>query len=277
MSFTLYNKKPCDMKYGKLYITNLEVPFDDKKRTIRVWLPEGYNPKNKAKKYKVLYMCDGQNIVDKHTSAYGAWDLDVVMHDLMNEGYEPLIIVGIDSPKDDYKRGNELCTPIPTNRHKKGIPTPIGNQFADFIFDVVKPLVDENFNTLSDKENTGIGGSSMGGLMAFYAYAYKKEYVGFSLCFSPAFFLYSKQKFLEGLRVWKPTPSDFGKIFFFVGGKDFEGLFVARTLDMLRFLKNKGFKDDQVAIIYDSLKGHHESAWHFYSYNALRFWLNKTK
>lgn len=277
MKFKLYKEKPNDIKFGKLYVTSLDVPFDDTKRTIRVYVPKGYDENDKSKRYKVLYMSDGQNIVDKYTSAYGAWDLDVVVNNLTLEGYEPPIIVGIDSPKSDIKRTNELCSPVPTNKKGINISSPIGNQFVDFVFDVVKPLVDSTFNTLSDKENTGIGGSSMGGLMAFYAYAYKKDKVGFSLCFSPAFFLYKKDIFLEGLRKWKPSKKDYGKIFFFVGGKEFESLFVNRTLDMYSYLKKCGFKDDQVAIIYDSLKGHHESSWHIYSYDALRFWLNKTK
>ena len=275
--FKLYEKQPNTIQYGKLYTLDLEVPYDNKPRTIRVWTPEGYNPDDKFTRYKVLYMCDGQNLVDRYTSAYGEWDMDVVCNNLTNEGYEPFIVVGIDSPSDGVKRENELCTPITTRKVKGGPNNPIGNIFADHLFGVVKPLIDANFNTLPDKENTGIGGSSMGGLMAFYCYAYKKNYVGFSLCFSPAFFLYQKDRFLRGMKEWNPNPKDYGKIFFFVGGKGFEKLFVARTLDMFNYLKKIEFGDEQVSLIYDSSQIHHESSWHIYSYNALRFWLKKLK
>lgn len=277
MPFTLYTKKPNSIKYGKLFTTKIDVPYDDKKRTIRVWTPEGYDPEDKSKRYKVLYMCDGQNMVDKYTSAFGEWNLDSVIHHLMKEGYEPLILVGIDSPRDGIKRENELCTPIPTKKYKGAPDNPIGNIFADHIFDAIKPLIDQHFNTLPDKENTGIGGSSMGGLMSFYCYAYKKDYVGFSLCFSPAFFLYHKEKFFDGLSKWKPNAKEYGKIFFFVGGRDFESLFVNRTVDMYRFMKNNGFKQDQISFIFDSSKTHSEPSWEKYSYDALRFWLKKTK
>ena len=137
MKFKLYKQKPNDIKFGKLYVTSLDVPFDDTKRTIRVYVPKGYDENDKSKRYKVLYMSDGQNIVDKYTSAYGAWDLDVVVNDLTKEGYEPPIIVGIDSPKSDIKRTNELCSPVPTNKKGINISSPIGNQFVDFVFDVV--------------------------------------------------------------------------------------------------------------------------------------------
>lgn len=272
--FELYTKKPNTISYGKLYTCDIDVPYDHKKRTIRVWTPEGYNPDDKLTKYKVLYMCDGQNIVDKYTTAYGEWNLDETCHNLIKEGYEPFIIVGIDSPNDPIQRQNELCTPIAVRKLKKPI-NPIGNVFADHLFCVVKPLIDKNFNTHTDKENTGIGGSSMGGLMSFYCYAYKRDFVGFSLCFSPAFFLYQKDRFVKGMKEWDPDPKDYGKIFFFVGGKDFESLFVARTLDMFNYLKKCDFKDDQVSLIYDSSQTHHESSWEIYSYNALRFWLKK--
>lgn len=275
--FELYTKQPNSIKYGKLYTKDIEVPFDDKPRTIRVWTPESYNKDDKLMRYKVLYMCDGQNLVDSFTSAYGEWKMDEVVHNLTIEGYEPIIIVGIDSPKDGLKRENELCTPIVTRKIKGGPNNPIGNVFADYLFNVIKPLIDENFNTLSDRENTGIGGSSMGGLMAFYCYAYKRNYVGFSLCFSPAFFLYQKDKFIKGMKAWNPDPKDYGKIFFFVGGKDFERLFVNRTLDMYNYMKKIGFNDEQNNIIYDSQQIHHERSWHIYSYNALRFWLKKIR
>ncbi len=275
--FEEYTKTPNSISYGKLYITSIEVPYHKEKRTIRVWTPEGYNPDDKITRYKVIYMCDGQNLVDKYTSAFGEWNMDVICHNLMKEGYEPFIVVGIDSPKSDAERMNELCTPIPTRKFKGSPDNPIGNLFADHLFSVVKPLVDKYFNTLPERENTGIGGSSMGGLMAFYCYAYKREYVGFSLCFSPAFFLYHKDKFIKGMKTWSPEHEDYGKIFFFVGGRDFEKLFVNRTLDMYFFLKRRGFEDEQVALIYDSNQYHHESSWGIYAPNALRFWLKKLR
>ena len=95
--FKLYNKKPNDIKYGHIYTlqVKLPVPFE-KERTVRIYLPEGYNSN---RKYPVMFMTDGQNIVDKYTSAYGAWDIDVRQHELIKEGFTPFIVVGIDCPK----------------------------------------------------------------------------------------------------------------------------------------------------------------------------------
>ena len=73
--FKLYTKKPNDITWGNLYTMEVVLPvLEQKKRTVRVFLPEGYSTN---KKYPVLYMADGQNIVDKYTTASGAWDIDV--------------------------------------------------------------------------------------------------------------------------------------------------------------------------------------------------------
>lgn len=273
--FKLYTKKPNAIKYGKLYTTELPVNFDDKPRTVRVWVPENYNSEKKDEIYKVIYMADGQNIVDKYTTAFGEWNFDEVVHALIKKGYEGLVVVGIDSPRDDNKRSNELCSPIRTRYHKEGDPDPIGNQFVDFVFDVVKPLVEANFNVSSKKEDVGVGGSSMGGLYAFYAYCYRHKDIGYSLSFSPAFFLYKRPDFIKGLHAFKPDPKEYGKLFFMVGGLNFEGLFYKDTFITYDYLRRRGFKEGQLGIIFDSNKDHSEKSWNSYLDKALEFWLVK--
>lgn len=273
--FKLYTKKPNAIKYGKLYTAELPVAFDNKPRTIRVWVPENYNSEKIEEKYKVIYMSDGQNIVDKYTTAFGEWNFDEVVHKLIKQGYEGLVVVGIDSPKDDLKRMNELCSPVPTRKRKNMPNNPIGDQFVKFVFDEVKPLVEKYFNVYSDKENVAVGGSSMGGLYAFYAYCYRHNEIGFSLSFSPAFFLYERERFIKGLHNWNPKPNDYGKLFFFVGGLNFEGLFTKDTYLAYDYMKRKGFKEDQLGMIFDSTKDHSETSWNAYLDKALTFWLKK--
>ena len=95
--FKLYNQKPNDITCGYLYTMDVILPVPNcKRRTIRVYLPQGFSMK---KRYPVIYMTDGQNIVDKYTTAFGAWDIDVRQKELIEEGYHPFIVVGVDCPK----------------------------------------------------------------------------------------------------------------------------------------------------------------------------------
>ncbi|MCB0292771.1 MAG: histidine kinase, partial [Calditrichaeota bacterium] len=67
-----------------------------KPRDVIVWLPPDYESALQ-RRYPVLYMHDGQNIIDPQTSAFGQdWRVDEVADSLIRTGeIEPLIVVGI--------------------------------------------------------------------------------------------------------------------------------------------------------------------------------------
>ncbi len=71
-------------------------------RTLRVWLPPGYDePRHAATRYATLYLTDGQNLFDPSTNAFGPreWHVDESMSALIASGaIPPTIVVGIDSP-----------------------------------------------------------------------------------------------------------------------------------------------------------------------------------
>ena len=108
--FKLYTKKPTAVKYGKVYTMEVKLPIlYSKKRTVRLYVP---NKLKTGEKYPVLFMADGQNAVDKYTSAFGAWDMDFHQHNLRKEGYPPFIIVGIDCPYNPSHRALEYSFPF---------------------------------------------------------------------------------------------------------------------------------------------------------------------
>ena len=271
--FRRYIKKPSALKYGTYYYLKSSVPFDHKERFIRVWLPEDYDFNNKDKRFPVIYFSDGQNLVDKYLSAYGEWELDECAHKLKKEGYQSFIAVGIDCPKDPLQRMNELNPPYKVDIKRDGPTKPIANKFIDYIVDTLKPLIDKTFNTLPDKDNTGIGGSSMGGIMAFYAYMYKPEIFGFSLSFSPAFFFYKKKHWEEIMDKYQIDENN-GKVVLYSGGKEFEEIFLKPTINTYYYLKNR-VPNDKVRLIVDTSQIHHEAAWAYYLKDALKFWLKK--
>ena len=278
--FKRYQSKKTTMKYGFYYDSFMNLPFaKESKRKVRVWLPEDYDFHNPNKRYPVIYFSDGQNLVDRYLSAYGEWELDKTVHSLKKEGIKGVIAVGIDCPKDPDERTLELCPPY--TPRKEVIDRTIkkfesyADKYIDYIVNYIKPIIDKEFFTLTDKEYTGIGGSSMGGIMSFYAYIYRPDIFGYSLSFSPAFFFYKKKDWEHILDKYKIDPSKNGKLFLYVGGKDFEHVFLKPTIDTYEYLLRKKFKNDQLALIVDTNEIHHEAAWSKYLPEALRYWLKK--
>ena len=78
---------------GVRVLEPMTIPGLDRERTIRLYLPPGYDAS--TKRYPVLYMHDGQNLFDDATSYVGEWGVDEALDALAAEGLE-LIVVGID-------------------------------------------------------------------------------------------------------------------------------------------------------------------------------------
>ena len=264
------------MKYGFYYCSSFILPFSkENKRMVRVWLPEDYDFSNPDKRFPVIYFADGQNLVDKYLSAFGEWELDKTTHKLMKEGIQSFIAVGIDCPKDPLERTKELCPPYPPQKkifkQEGGKFKSYANKYVDFIANELKPYIDSLFFT--DSDNTAVGGSSMGGIMAFYAYIYRPDVFRFSLSFSPAFFFYKKNDWYHILDEHELDPNKNGKLFLYCGGKEFEKIFLKPTFNTYEYLLKRGFDNNQLALLVDTNQIHNEKAWATYLIEALKFWL----
>ena len=267
------DKRKTTMKYGYYYHALLDVPFSKEKREIRVWLPEDYDFNNASKEYPVIYFADGQNLVNQNLCAFGCWKLDLVAHDILINHDQSFIAVGIDSPKDSFVRFNELNPPYPPERVKNKAK-PYADKFVNYITDELMPLINQHFSVSKEKKWTAIAGSSMGGIMAFYASVLHKDTFGFSLDFSPAFFLYKKETWLNLLKEFNLSKDDGIKYYFYVGGEGFEKQFIASTKRTYQHLLSLGFDDSNVQLAIDLKESHNEDAWHKHLKDALLFWLN---
>ena len=276
--FHRFNQKPSTMEYGYHYDYKDHLPFTPplSKRHIRLRIPESYDFSN-PKPHPVLYMADGQNMVDRYLSAYGDWHLDRVIRDLGKQGYPEPILVGIDCPKNPRRRSNELNPPYQITRPeiiKEEYPNhPIANRYIDYIVNELKPYIESILCVDTRKEATGIGGSSMGGIMAFYGFMAYPETFGYSHSFSPPFFFYTHDQLDAMLEDNHVSPETHGKVYLYVGGKDFEKIFVEGTFYMKKKLMALGFGKDQLGFAHDKDEIHHEEAWYRYSPAALKFWL----
>jgi len=276
--FKLYTNKPNTISSGALYTKEVFVNVNnkDKHRLVRVYLPSNYEFDNPSKRFPVMYMMDGKNLFDDHTSFVGEWHVDETIEKYVKLNQKGMIVVGIDSSKEDMGRTNEM---LPESSHYvekfhefNEQLDGYGSILGEFIFNELKPLIDKTFHTLKDKANTGVGGSSMGGLYAFYLGAKYKEYVDFSLCFSPAFLLYKENEFKNELKEKITSNKGYGKFFFFCGGVELETLIKPLTDYTYDYIASVGFDSNQARYIYDSSAVHNEGVWSFYFDVAINYW-----
>ena len=149
-------------------------------RPVDVWLPENYSDE---KKYAVLYMHDGQMLFDETISwNKQEWKIDEVASKLMKEGVtKDFIVVGIHNitairwldlypekvmnflTKEELERVKSLSNNDVTLEDLNG------DEYLKFLVEDLKPYIDKTYSVYTNKENTFVAGSSMGGLMSMYA------------------------------------------------------------------------------------------------------------
>jgi len=144
------------------------------RRDIIVWLPPSYK-KESHRRYPVLYIQDGQNIMDPRTAYVGIdWQVDETAMRLIKLGdLQELIIVGIyNTPErlEEYSDSNK------------------GKNYMKFMVEQLKPFIDKYYRTLSGKEYNAVMGSSMGGLISFLLVWNYPDVYGKAACMSSSFY-----------------------------------------------------------------------------------------
>jgi predicted alpha/beta superfamily hydrolase len=149
-------------------------------REITIFLPPQYDDES-DRRYPVLYLQDGQNLFDPQRAFAGkAWEVDRTAAALIAAArIPPLILVGIDHTGID--RINEYT---PTHDRKRGGGG--AESYGRLIAEQVKPLVDTTYRTLPDATHTGVGGSSLGGLVSLYLALNRPDLFGKAAVMSPS-------------------------------------------------------------------------------------------
>jgi predicted alpha/beta superfamily hydrolase len=131
-------------------------------RDIIVYLPPDYDD-HPDRTYPVLYMHDGQNLFDPATAFAGrTWQVSENADAPIEAGeVEPLLIVGI------YNTGDRRLAEYTHERDwQRG-----GGEAAKYgrlIVDDLMPFIARNYRVRGDRASTGLGGSSLGGLVTLY-------------------------------------------------------------------------------------------------------------
>lgn len=156
----------------KVYIEPLEL-----ERNLHIYIPKNIR---KDEKLPVLYMFDGHNLFNDEDSTYGkSWGLQKYL----NITNTRLIIIGIECNHIGNMRLSEFSPYTFSDKHW-GYVEGKGKILINWIINDLKPYIDSKYPTIPWREATGIGGSSMGGLMALYAVAMRSDIFSKGACLS---------------------------------------------------------------------------------------------
>jgi predicted alpha/beta superfamily hydrolase len=128
-------------------------------RDVIIYLPLGYSD-DTSTRYPVLYMTDGQNLMDPRTSFAGEWGVDETAQRLLRCGQmSPVIIVGVYNTSNRIAEYTQVADPTYGGGN--------ADNYARFLLQELKPLIDQNYRTIATAP-AGVAGSSLGGLLSLY-------------------------------------------------------------------------------------------------------------
>lgn len=259
---------------GKIVTFELEmVPYPDRRRRrILVWLPADYDG---VKRFPVMYFHDGQGVFRNGDGDFKL-DADRAFSSLRKEGISA-IAVGIDTAET---RGAELTPPFTRGERGgsvNGFRIPIIDEpsttdlYAEFVVSTLKPLIDENFMTLPDPENTAVGGISAGGSASYYMILRNPEVFGRAMVCSPGFPMFSLDALLQYLDEYDISRLDGHRIAFYNGDQSIDVTSVDYVLAVYRKLKDKGLDRHRAMFLLDTRQSHSNAAWGKYLPEILHF------
>ncbi|HEY6371426.1 MAG TPA: alpha/beta hydrolase-fold protein [Candidatus Sulfotelmatobacter sp.] len=243
-------------------------------RFLRVWLPPGYDdPASGGRHYPVLYMNDGQNLFEGASSFNGIeWQVDETADRLIREGVvPPMIIVGMDNAARarirEYMPHRSLH-PMMMRAH--------GTRYPAFLFKEVFPFMARNYRVATGPENTGLGGSSLGALIALYTVAVRPGVIGRLLLESPSLWASNRQLIRQsrGVKRW-PERVLLATGTAEAGRKDKDQSMVDDVRELAAILRRSGLDDSRLRLVIDDGASHHESAWARRFPEALAFLFGK--
>jgi predicted alpha/beta superfamily hydrolase len=239
-------------------------------RFLRVWLPPGYDDAgNEGRRYPVLYLNDGQNLFEAATSFTGIeWQVDETAERLIREGaVAPMIIVGMDNATKDRIREY-----MPYRSMHPVMLRVQGRYYPDFLMKEVMPFVECNYRVATGPENTGLGGSSLGGLIALFTVMAEPGAIGRLLLESPSLWASGRQLVRESrsVRIWPE------RIFLATGTAEAGSAERSRTVvddvrELAAIMRRAVLSESRLRLVIKDGAGHNETAWAERFPEALQF------
>jgi len=239
-------------------------------RFLRVWLPPGYDDaENASRHYPVLYLNDGQNLFEASTAFGGVeWQVDETADRLIREGaVPPMIVVGIDNTGK-----NRLREYMPHRSLHPRILRVQGRRYPDFLMKEVMPFVEQIYRVATGPEDTGLGGSSLGALIALYTAMVRPGAFGRLLLESPSLWASNRQLIKESrsVRIWPE------RIFLAVGSAEAGSPERSRTVvddvrELAAIMRRAVLSEKRLRLVIKDGAGHSEGAWAERFPEALQF------
>lgn len=164
-------------------------------RRVWIYIPENYSTSKDS--FSVLYMHDGQNLFDNLIAPFGEWGVDECLDTLLKKIHFNLIVVGIDNGI-----GERLSEYSVYDFRTKADAENIwdvkgkGELYLKSLITELKPYIEKNYRVYSDRDHNYIAGSSMGGVISYYAILKYPEIFSKAGVFSPAFWT-SRENYLS--------------------------------------------------------------------------------
>jgi enterochelin esterase-like enzyme len=184
------------------------------KRDVIVYLPPGYEEQPNCS-YPVLYLQDGQNLFDPRTSfiAGRTWEVREQADAAILAGeVEPLIVVGI------YNTGDRRLAEY-THERDWRMGGGEADEYGLLLTQELLPWIADQYRVRTDRESTGLGGSSLGGLVSLYLGLRYATWFGKLALMSPSVW-WNHKSILGYLNERAPEIWDRPKLWLDVGDKE---------------------------------------------------------
>ena len=222
---------------------NFHSKFLAKDRTVLVWMPPGYNTE-KTRRYPVLYMQDGG-------SAFVDWYIDEVAMSLVTaKEIEPLIIVLVYNGGTVEDRFDEYTPTWDSNVRRGGK----ADQYGQMLVEELKPFIDENYRTLRDASQTGLGGVSLGGLATLYLGLKYPSVFGKLAIMSPSIW-WDNRIIMRSVKELKAKPE--ARIWLDIGTEESRGS-IQDVRELRKALTAKGWVPDKDLMYLEAKGGTHD-------------------
>lgn len=262
-------------------------------RNVDIWLPPNYNPQQE---YATLYMLDGQMLFDASGTWNGQeWGVDEVLSKLIAEDkVQPTIVVGIWNagenrhaeyfPEKPFKALSQKTRDsllAGTDEQQLFQKAPYSGDFLKFIVHELRPFIKANYSTKEGKQNTFIAGSSMGGLISWYAICEYPEVFGGAACMSthwPGTFAAENNPippaFMGYLNRHLPSPEDH-RFYFDYGTETLDAMYEPFQQQADELMKAHGYTEANWLTRKFEGADHSEKSWQERLHLPLEFLLKK--
>jgi len=249
------------VKPGKVFTTPpQDVPPLGRKLPLSVYLPPDYE--TSSYRYPVAYMFDGQNLFGDEGSFAGGWHMHRALDVRASRGRLVPVVVGVHHGGET--RSQEL-SPWPPEEGEKAE----GDALLEWVTGDLRALVEKEVRVSPHRSHRLIGGSSLGGLLALYAFFKRQDLFGRALVMSPALWVQDGEiyRHVAQAHAWGDL-----RLYLDCGGREAFGYSIQHAEWMSDLLERKGFVKGEHFMWRPDARGvHNERSWRRRLPKALRF------